>query len=82
MDIVSGTYSLVFSAGQQSHSMVVSTIDDDDCELDEVFKLSITGSDMPSKIQIDPDDCYIIIKDNDNYPSSTSTEHSLVPHSI
>ena len=84
MDFVSNTYSLVFSAGQQSLSLVVNTIDDKDCEQDEFFKLVITGSDMPSKVQIDPDDCYIIIKDNDSYPSgmSPSIVYNPIPYCV
>ena len=65
-DYVGGPYSVSFTAGQASSTLSVSTLDDSIAELEEHFKVMITGSSRPSKVQIgDPDTCYVTIEDND-----------------
>ena len=65
-DYTSGGYSLSFSAGQTSGTLSVQTLDDTIAECDEFFKVMITGSDRPQKVQIgDQDTCFATIVDND-----------------
>ena len=65
-DYTSGGYSLSFNAGQTSSILSVSTSDDTIAELEEYFKVMITGSDRPDKVIIgDPDTCFVTIQDND-----------------
>ena len=65
-DYNSGGYSLSFSAGDASDTLSVPTSDDTIAELEEFFKVMITGSDRPDKVIIgDPDTCYVTIQDND-----------------
>ena len=65
-DYTSGRYSLSFSAGQTSDMLSVQTLDDTIAELEEFFKVMITGSDRPDKVVIgDPDTCFVTIQDND-----------------
>ena len=65
-DYTSGGYSLSFTAGQASGMLSVSTLDDTVAELEEYFKVMITGSDRPDKVIIgDPDTCFVTIQDND-----------------
>ena len=65
-DYTSGGYSLSFTAGQTSSILSVSTSDDTIAELEEYFKVMITGSDRPRKVIIsDPDTCFVTIEDND-----------------
>ena len=70
-DYVGGPYSVSFTAGQASSTVSVSTVDDSIAELDEHFKVMITGSNRPSKVRIgDPDTCYVTIEDNDGETST------------
>ena len=70
-DYGGGPYSLSFTAGQASSTLSVSTVDDSIAELEEYFKVMITGSSRPSKVQIgNPDTCYVTIEDNDRETSS------------
>ena len=65
-DYTSGGYSLSFTAGQTSDMLSVQTLDDTVAELEEYFKVMITGSDRPDKVIIgDPDTCFVTIQDND-----------------
>ena len=65
-DYTSGGYSLSFSAGQTSAVLSVSTSDDTIAELEEFFKVMITGSDRPDKIIIgDQGISFVTIQDND-----------------
>ena len=65
-DYTSGGYSLSFTAGSTSSVLSVSTSDDTIAELEEFFKVMITGSDRPDKVIIGGQNIgYAIIKDND-----------------
>ena len=65
-DYTSGGYSLSFTAGQASGTLSVSTSDNTIGELEEYFKVMITRSDRPDKVDIgDPDTCFVTIQDND-----------------
>ena len=65
-DYTPGILSLPFTTGQQSGSVSVATIDDAVIELEEYFKIMITGSTKPSKVIIvDPDTCFISVRDNE-----------------
>nr|WNS50027.1 Na-Ca exchanger/integrin-beta4-like protein [Halisarca dujardinii] len=79
-DYVSGPYSVVFNAGQQSAILSVPTNDDSIAEMDQVFKVMITGSDLPDKVIIvQPDRCYVTIQDdNDVIECSKAPENATV----
>ena len=65
-DFTSGGYSLSFRAGDASDMLSIQTSDDSIAELEEFFKVMITGSDRPDKVVIgDPDTCFVTIQDND-----------------
>ena len=65
-DYTSGGYSLSFSAGQTSATLFVQTLDNNIAELEEFFKVMITGSDKQDKVIIgDPDTCFVTIQDDD-----------------
>ena len=65
-DYTSGGFSLSFTAGQTSGTLSVQTSDDTIAECDEFFKVMITRSDRPQKVQIaDQDTCFATIVDND-----------------
>ena len=66
-DYDSGPYTVTFTAGQDSASVIVmmQTVDDSTLELTEYFKVMIT-TDRPGKVQPgDPDTSYITILDNE-----------------
>ena len=65
-DYTSGEYSLSFSAGQTSAILSVQTSDNTIAELEEFFKVMITGSNRQDKVLIgDPDICFVTIQDDD-----------------
>ena len=67
-DYTSGGYSLSFSAGQTSAILSVPTLDDNDAELEEFFKVMITRSNRPDKVLIgDPGICFVTIQDDGEY---------------
>ena len=65
-DYDSGPYTVTFTAGQDSAIVMVQTVDDSTLELNEYFKIMITSTDRPDKVQPgDPDTSYITILDNE-----------------
>ena len=65
-DYTAGPYTVSFSAGQQSATLMVSTIDDDTVELSEYFTVMITSLDRPDVTAIgSPDTSVITIEDNE-----------------
>ena len=65
-DYLSGRNLLSFRAGLTSATSSIPTLDDNDAELEEFFKVMITGSDRPDKVVIgNPDICFVTIQDND-----------------
>ena len=67
----------MFSAGQQSAIMMVSTTDDDTVELSEYFTVVITSVDRPDVVEIgSPDTSVITIEDNE--PGNMSCDVAFV----
>ena len=65
-DYEAGPYTVNFSAGQQNATLMVSTMEDSITELSEYFKVVITSTDQPGRVEIDsPNMAFITIKDND-----------------
>ena len=57
---------VTFTVGLDSATVMVPTVDDSTLELTEYFKVMITSTDRPDKVQPgDPDTSYITILDND-----------------
>ena len=65
-DYGSGPYMVTFTGGQASAIVMVRTVDDSTLELTEYFKVTITSTDQPDKVQSgDPDTSHITILDNE-----------------
>ena len=57
---------MTFSAGQQSATLMVPTMDDNTTELSEHFKMVIASTDQPGAVRIgSPNMAYVTIEDND-----------------
>ena len=65
-DYETGPYTVSFSAGQQYATLMVSTMEDNTTELSEYFKVVITSTDQPGRVEIgSPNMAFITIEDND-----------------
>ena len=65
-DYESGPYTVTFSAGEMSATLMVSTMDNGITELSEYFKVMITSTDQPGAVEIGPYDMALVtIEDND-----------------
>ena len=65
-DYESGPYTVTFTAGEISATLMVSTMDDSTTELSEYFKVVINSTDQPSAAEIvSPNKTVITIEDND-----------------
>ena len=65
-DYDTGPYTVTFTAGETSATLMVSTMDDDTTELSEYFSAMITSTDQPSAAEIgSPNMTFITIADND-----------------
>ena len=61
-----GPYTVSFTAGQMTATLMVSTVDDNTTELSEYFMVVITSTDQPSVIGIgSPNVSFITVEDND-----------------
>ena len=77
-DYEAGPYTVRFSAGQQNATLMVSTMDDNITELSEYFKVVITSTDQPGRVEIgSPNMSFITIEDNDPGPYAQS-DHAIV----
>ena len=66
-DYETGPYTVSFSAGQQYATLMVSTVEDSTTELSEYFKVVITSTDQPGRVEIgSPNMAFITIEDNDS----------------
>ena len=64
-DYIPGPYTVSFSAGQQSDTLLVSTMEDNVVELSELFTVLITSVDKPDVVKIgSPNISSITIEDN------------------
>ena len=62
----SGPYTVTFSAGEMSATLMVSTTDDDTTELSEYFRVVIASTDQPGLVVISsPNVSVITIEDNE-----------------
>ena len=65
-DYESGPYTVTFTAGEMSATLMVSTMDDSTTELSEYFKVMIISTDQPEAVEIGPYDMALVtIEDND-----------------
>ena len=65
-DYQTGPYTVSFSAGQLSATLMVATLNDNTTELSEYFRVAITSTDQPSAVEIgSPNMSFITIEDND-----------------
>ena len=65
-DYITGPYDVSFTAGQQSATLILPTVDDSTTELSEYFMVAITSTDQPSVVEIgSPSTSLISIEDND-----------------
>ena len=65
-DYEAGPYTVRFSADQQNATLMVSTVENNITELSEYFKVVITSTDQPGRVEIDsPSMAFITIEDND-----------------
>ena len=64
-DYQSGPYTVSFSAGQLSATLMVATLNDSTTELSEYFRVAITSTDQPSAVEIgSPNTSFVTIEDN------------------
>ena len=65
-DYESGPYTVTFTAGEMSATLMVSTMDNGMTELSEYFKVMIMSTDQPGTVEIGPSDMALVtIEDND-----------------
>ena len=65
-DYTPGPYTVDFTAGQMSATLMVSTMDDNTTELTEYFNVMIISTDKPGAVEIaSPNMTFITIEDND-----------------
>ena len=65
-DYEAGPYTVRFSAGQQNATLMVSIMEDNITELSEYFKVVITSTDQPGRVEIgSPNMAFITVEDND-----------------
>ena len=65
-DYEAGPYTVRFSAGHFYATLMVSTMEDNTTELSEYFKVVITSTDQPGRVEIgSPNMAFITIEDND-----------------
>ncbi len=65
-DFATGPYTVTFTAGQMSTTLMVSTMDDSTTELSEYFRVMIISTDQPSAVEIGLSHVSsITIEDND-----------------
>ena len=65
-DYDAGPYTVDFTAGQMSATLMVSTMDDNTTELSEYFKMLINSTDQPGAVEkTSPNKTVITIEDND-----------------
>ena len=65
-DYEAGPYTVSFTAGETSATLMVSTMDDNTTELSEYFVVVINSTDQPSVVEIGtPNNTVITIEDND-----------------
>ena len=64
-DFIPGPYTVSFTAGQVTATLMVSTVDDDTTELSEYFMVVITSVDQPNVDIVSPNTTLITIQDND-----------------
>ena len=77
-DYEAGPYTVRFGAGQQNATLMVSTMDDNITELSEYFKVVITSTDQPGRVEIgSPNMSFITIEDNDPGTYAQS-DHAIV----
>ena len=65
-DYETGPYTVSFTAGQMTATLVVSTVDDNTIELSEYFRVEITSISQPGVVEIIlPSAAFIAVEDND-----------------
>ena len=65
-DYESGPYTVSFTTGEMSATLMVSTMDDNTTELSEYFKVVIISTDQPGAVEIGPSDMALVtFEDND-----------------
>ena len=65
-DYESGPYTVTFTTGEMSATLMVSTMDDNTTELSEYFKVVIISTDQPGAVEIGPYDMALVtFEDND-----------------
>ena len=70
---MSGPYTVTFRPGERTAILMVMTNDDSIAELTEFFKVMITNTSRPDKVEIgDPDTSYVRILDNDGETSTSA----------
>ena len=63
-DYESGPYTVTFTAGEMSATLMMSTMDDNTTELSEYFIVMITSTDQPGAVEIGPSDMALVTFDD------------------